>query len=45
VGYYESKVETDMAALELDTDVVALKLEMGAAALDLETEIDVSHEI
>jgi hypothetical protein len=45
VGYCESKVETDVAALELDTDVVALKLEMGAAALDLETEIDVSHEI
>jgi hypothetical protein len=51
VGYSESEVETDAAALELETDVTALKLETdttaleletGTPALDLEMETDVS---
>jgi hypothetical protein len=53
-GYSESKVETDVATLELETDATALKLEMDVAALQLETdmtalelemETDMSHEI
>jgi hypothetical protein len=35
-GYFESKVETDAAALELEMDTIALKLK---------TETDVSQEI
>jgi hypothetical protein len=35
-GYFESKVEMDAAALELETDTIALELEM---------ETDVSQEI
>jgi hypothetical protein len=51
VGYSESEVETDAAALQLETPVTDLKLEMDATALeleidttDLELEIDVPQE-
>jgi hypothetical protein len=44
-GYSESKVETDVAALELEMDVAALQLETDMTALELEMETDVSHEI
>jgi hypothetical protein len=45
VGYSESEVETDMAALELETDTTALKLETDTTALEWEMETDVSQEI
>jgi hypothetical protein len=38
-GYSESKVETDVAALQLETSAAALKLETDAAALELELNI------
>jgi hypothetical protein len=53
-GYFESKVETDVATLEFETSTAALVLEMNAAileletdvaALDLDTEIDMPQEI
>jgi hypothetical protein len=48
VGYSESKVETDMTALqletsvadlELETDTTALELEIDATGLELETDV------
>jgi hypothetical protein len=36
MGYSESEVETDVAALQLETSAAALELEMDAAALELE---------
>jgi hypothetical protein len=38
VGYFKSKVQTDVAALELETGVAAIKLETDVAALKLETD-------
>jgi hypothetical protein len=45
VGYSESEVETNMAALKLEMDMVTLEFETDASVLDLETETDVSQEI
>jgi hypothetical protein len=45
VGYSESEVEMDAAALELETDVTALELEADMAALELEIETGMSQEI
>jgi hypothetical protein len=44
VGYSESEVEINAAALELKTDVDALELEKDVATLELETEMDVSRK-
>jgi hypothetical protein len=41
LGYSESKVETDAAALELEMNAAALELETDTTALDLEMETDV----
>jgi hypothetical protein len=38
-GYSKSKVETDMAALQLETSVADLKLQMDATALELEADM------
>jgi hypothetical protein len=38
-GYPESKVETDVAALQLETSLVDLELEMNATAMELETDV------
>jgi hypothetical protein len=38
VGYYESEVETDVAALQLETSAACLKLEKDATALELEAD-------
>jgi hypothetical protein len=45
VGYSESKVEIDVATLELGTDTVALKLETDMTTIELETEMNMSQEI
>jgi hypothetical protein len=38
LGYSESEVETDAAALQLETSTTALELETDAVALELETD-------
>jgi hypothetical protein len=48
MGYSESEVETDVAALQLETSAAALELEMDAAALELEPNaaaLDLEMEI
>jgi hypothetical protein len=39
MGYSESEVETDVAALQLETSETALELETDMAALELETSM------
>jgi hypothetical protein len=40
LGYSESEVETNAAALELEMNVATLELETDTTALDLEMETD-----
>jgi hypothetical protein len=44
-GYSKSKVEMNMATLELEMDATALELGTDTVALKLEMKTDVSQEI